>query len=120
MTHLCLLSLTVTSTSITSARMELSRENFQVMIFYDFKVGLNENQCVERLHSAFGGEAPSRATVFRWFSEYRKGRETFCDEDRAGRPCSAVTPENIVAVQKMIESDGKCTYHMIEISLRIG
>ena len=100
--------------------MEVSQESYRVMTFYDFKVGLTEDQCVERLHSAFHDEAPSRATVFRWFREFQSGRDSFSDEERTGRPRAAGTPENIVAVQKMVDADGRCTYRMMEESLKIG
>ncbi|GFX16261.1 hypothetical protein TNCV_4705151 [Trichonephila clavipes] len=35
------------------------------MIFFDFKVGLNPDECVKRLQLAFGDESPCRATVYR-------------------------------------------------------
>ncbi|GFX28987.1 uncharacterized protein TNCV_3030301 [Trichonephila clavipes] len=33
--------------------MELTREHYRAMIFYDFKVGLNQEKYVQRLKSAF-------------------------------------------------------------------
>lgn len=100
--------------------MELNREHFRAMIFYDFKVGLSESQCVDRLQSAFRDSAPSRATVFRWFGEFKRGRGSVEDEKRSGRPASAVTDENIVAVQQMIKEDQRCTYKDIEGALGIS
>ena len=100
--------------------MELIREHFRAMIFYDFKVGLSESQCVDRLQSAFRDSAPSRATVFRWFGEFKRGRGSVEDEKRSGRPASAVTDENIVAVQQMIKEDQRCTYKDIEGTLGIS
>lgn len=32
--------------------MELGREHYRAIIFYDFKVGLCEEQCAQRLHLA--------------------------------------------------------------------
>lgn len=100
--------------------MELSREHYRAMIYYDFKVGLSEHQCIERLQQAFGEEAPSRASVFRWYAEFKRGRSSLSDEARPGRPCSSVTPENIAKVQRLIEEDPRCTYQMIEETLGIG
>ena len=99
---------------------ELGREHYRAMIFYDFKVGLSEDTCIQRLHSAFSDEAPSRATVFRWFREFRRGRSSLHDEEHTARPCSAVTPENVCRVRKMITDDNRCTYQMIEAALGIG
>ncbi|GFS59846.1 uncharacterized protein TNCV_2806541 [Trichonephila clavipes] len=50
--------------------MELTREHCRVVIFYDFKAGLNQEECVQRLQLAFGDESPCHATVFRWFKEF--------------------------------------------------
>ena len=55
------------------------------MILYDFKSGLNESQSLERLQQAFGDIAPSRAIVFRWFQEFKRGRTSLKDEERAVR-----------------------------------
>ena len=86
------------------------------MIFYDFKRGLNQAQSLERLTQAFGDLAPSRATVFNWFSEFKRGKTPFEDEERSGRPSTAVTEDNIDAVEKMV----RMTYKDIEASVRIG
>ena len=82
--------------------MELESEHFRFMILYDFKCGLNESQTLERLTQAFGDLAPSRATVFRWFAEFKRGRTSLKDGERSGRPTSVVTEENISAVEPLI------------------
>ena len=66
--------------------MELTRDNFRAIIFYDFKAGLNQEEYVQRLQLAFGDESPARAIVFRWFKAqikyiYRLFTQQF--------PCSA-------------------------------
>ena len=45
--------------------MELIRENFPAMIYYDFRRGLSRQECIDQLISTFGDEAPSYATVKR-------------------------------------------------------
>lgn len=49
--------------------MEISRENFRAIIFYDFKRGLTEEECINRLQSAFGDKSPSKTTVDDWYAE---------------------------------------------------
>ena len=100
--------------------MELEREHFRAMILYDFKCGLNESQTLERLTQAFGYLAPSRATVFRWFAEFKRGRTSLKDEERSGRPTSVVTEENISAVEALIKEDPRRTYKDIEGALEIS
>lgn len=100
--------------------MELTREHFRAMIFYDFKAGLNQEECVQRLQLAFGDESPARATVFRWFKEFSRGRNFLQDEEHTGRPPSAVIPDNVSAIRKMLMDDNRCTYQMIQKELNIG
>lgn len=101
-------------------KMELSRENLRVMIYYDFQVGWTQQQCLDRMISAFGNEAPSKATVYRWFTEFQRGRASLSDDFGGGRPKTAVTQENIDAVQELILEDRHVTYQEIQVTLGIG
>ena len=42
--------------------MELNREHFFAITFYNFRRGLTQQQCVDELNSIFGDEAPPRTT----------------------------------------------------------
>lgn len=100
--------------------MELTRENLRAMIFYDFSRGLTQQQSVDQLALTFGEQAPSRATVFRWYLEFDRGRTSLQDEFREGRPKSAVLPQTIDAVRNLIMQDRHVTYLEIEASLSIS
>ena len=63
------------------------------MSFYYFKNGLNQAESLERLTQAFGDLAPSRATVFNWFVEFKRGRTSFEDEEMSGTPLTTVTED---------------------------
>ncbi|VVC44154.1 Hypothetical protein CINCED_3A007774 [Cinara cedri] len=71
--------------------MELNREHFRAIIYYDLQCGLNPT------------------TV--------RGRRSLRDEFREGSPKSVVLPENIKAVRDMIKLDRHVTYHEIEAFL---
>lgn len=60
--------------------MELTREHFRALIYYDFRRGLTQEQCIDQLHSTFGDEAPSTATVYRWYTVFKSGRSSLKDE----------------------------------------
>lgn len=100
--------------------MNLTREHFRAMIFYDFKSHLTPKQCEERLRNAFGEEAPSKATIYNWYNEYKRDRYFLSDEFREGRPRTAVTDENIAAVRAMLEEDRRTSYECIRATLGIG
>ena len=44
--------------------MKLTQEHYSIMIFYDFKAELNQDDCVQRLQLAFGNECLSRTTTY--------------------------------------------------------
>ena len=94
--------------------MKISRENFQAMIFYNYKCNLT--QCIARLHLAFGDEALSNRTVYNWFAEFQHGRTFLSDEFREDRPSTSVVATNVDAVREMIEH---ITYREIQASLGI-
>ena len=77
--------------------MEFNREHFRVIIFYNFRRGLTQQQCIDELNSIFGNKVPSRISVSRWY-----GRSSLQDDFREGRPKSVVIPEIIDAVRQLI------------------
>lgn len=100
--------------------MELTNEHFRIMIYYDFKKGLSAYECKESLDSTFSEQAPSLATIYRWFKEFERKRDSVQHQKGAGRPPTAVTDKNVAAVKKLIEEDNKTTYAVIEHQLKIG
>ena len=100
--------------------MELNREHFRAIIFYNFRRGLTQQQCIDELNSIFGDEAPSRTSVYRWYGEFNRGRSSLQDEFREGRPKSVVVPETIDAVRQLILQDRHVTYREIETTLGIS
>ena len=100
--------------------MELERRDFRAMIYYDFLGDLSASQSLTQLNSVFGDQGPSRAVVFNWFAEFRRGRTPLSDEERLGRPATAVTPNNFAKVKKIIKLDRRITYEGIMEELQIG
>ncbi|XP_026323320.1 protein GVQW3-like [Hyposmocoma kahamanoa] len=100
--------------------MDLNREHLRAMIFYDLKCGLTEQLSLERLQSALEDSAPSRATVFRWFKEFKIGRTNLEDDLRGGRPETAVTAENVWKSEMLVREDPRITYTNIEKILGIS
>ena len=78
--------------------MELNHEHFRAIIFYNFRRGLTQQQCIDELNSIFGDEAPSRTSVYRWYGEFNRDHSSLQDKFREGRRKSVVVPETINAV----------------------
>lgn len=100
--------------------MELSRENFRAIIYHNFRRGLSQDECLSELVSLYEMEAPSQTTIYRWYAEFRRGRSSLSTIPSAGRPKTAVTPENVAAVQKIIKEDRHVTYEQIRAIMGIG
>lgn len=75
-------------------QMELSHELYHTIVFYNFRRIVTQQECAAVL-VVFGEEAPSKTTVYRWYSEFQRGRSSLCDDPREGRPKTAVTQENV-------------------------
>ncbi|KAG7300048.1 hypothetical protein JYU34_015577 [Plutella xylostella] len=100
--------------------MELTREHFRAIIFHNFRRGLSQEQCLAELVSIYKLEAPSKTTIYRWYSEFRRGRSSLTTVPSTGRPKTAVTQDNIDAVRQLIKEDRHVTYEQIRASLSIG
>ena len=82
--------------------MELTREHFRSIIFYNFRRGLSHQQCIDELKCFYDDKASYYSTVINWFKEFNCGRWSLKDEVREGPPKTAVVPENIDAVRELI------------------
>ena len=54
---------------------------------------------------AYGEDCMSRARVFEWHKRFSERRESVKDDDRPGRPRTAVTNDNIGKVRDVIRKD---------------
>ena len=99
--------------------MELNREHYHAIIFYNFRRGLTQQQCIDELNLIFGDEAPSRTSVYRWYGELNRDRSSLQDEFPEGHPKSVVVPETIDDVRQLILQDRHVTYREIETILGI-
>ena len=94
--------------------MELNREHFRAIIFYNFRRGLTQQQCIGELNSILGDEAASRTGVIRWYRESNRCSSSLENEFHEGYPKSVVVPETIDAVRQLIFQDRHVTYREIE------
>ncbi|CAH1973066.1 unnamed protein product [Acanthoscelides obtectus] len=99
--------------------MELNREHFRAIIYYNFQKQLSQQECLAELLSVFGNEAPHQSTISHWYEEFERGRVSLSDDPRVGAPKTAVTQENVDAVRKLIIEDRHVTYREIETSMKI-
>ena len=94
--------------------MELTREHHRAMTFYDFKAGLNQDECFQRLQLAFANDFLSHITAFRWFKKFCRESNSLQDEEHTGRPLSPIIPDNLFAIQKILLDGNRCPYQVIQ------
>ncbi|CAH1964710.1 unnamed protein product [Acanthoscelides obtectus] len=100
--------------------MELNREHFRAIIYYNFQRQLSQQECLAELLYVFGNEAPHQSTISRWYGEFKRGRVSLSDDPSVGAPKMAVIQENVDAVRKLIIKVRHVTYRKIEASLKIS
>ncbi|CAH2012905.1 unnamed protein product [Acanthoscelides obtectus] len=69
--------------------MELNREHFRAIIYYNIQRQLSQQECLAELLSVFGNEAPHQPTIFSWYGELKRGRVSLSDDPRVGAPTTA-------------------------------
>nr|XP_042912547.1 protein GVQW3-like [Parasteatoda tepidariorum] len=85
----------------------MEKTEFRVLIKHCFLMGKNTVQAKQWIDKCYPDSCPSKATICRWFAEFKRGRTDTNDAERSGRPVEAVTPENVSEVTKIIMKDRK-------------
>ena len=87
------------------------------MIYCDYRKRLSQQESLESLQKTFDDFFVSPLTVYNWYTEFNRARGHFEDEFRAAWPRSALTPENIEAVDQLINVRSHMTYQQIQDTL---
>ena len=61
------------------------------------------------MFSAFAELAPTKTTVYKWYSRFPLGYMCLDDEVPTRRPITAVTDENIIKVEELVREDRQIT-----------
>ncbi|XP_042236972.1 protein GVQW3-like [Homarus americanus] len=77
----------------------------RVNIKFLVKLTKSSSETFQLLTEAYGEDCMSRARVFEWHKRFSEGRETVKDDDRPGRPRTAVTDDKIEKIRDMIRKN---------------
>ena len=69
---------------------------------------------------AYGEATLDRSNVYRWYKMFSEGREDVNDEERAGRPSTSTTDENIDEVKKIVLTNRRITVREVAEDLNIS
>jgi histone-lysine N-methyltransferase SETMAR len=98
----------------------MEKLEIRAVIKYLFKKGLKGDEIYTDMVNVLDKDAPSRATIFNWLAEFKRGRSTIHDEPRSGRPKTATTEEIIEYVHDMVIDDKRLTKQEIADTMGIS
>lgn len=82
--------------------------------------GIKCCEVIKMLENAFHESAMKKSAVNTWYKRFEDGREETCDDVRAGRPSTSVTPVNVDAVKNLVLQDRRITVREIAEELDIS
>ncbi|CAF4012243.1 unnamed protein product [Rotaria sp. Silwood1] len=92
----------------------MDKNNFLFCIKVRTAINIQATTIHDELCIVFGEKAPSFRTVARWIPGFREIREEMEDEDRPGRPVTAITAKNIEQVHSIINDDSYVTIEELQ------
>jgi len=82
-----------------------SEQGFNIKFLVKLKKFATE--IFQLLTEAYGEDCMSRTRIFEWHKRFSEGRESVKNDDRQGRPRTAVTDNNIEKVRDVFRKDRK-------------
>ncbi|KAJ8935472.1 hypothetical protein NQ318_009597 [Aromia moschata] len=83
------------------------------------KLGKTATETVSMIKTAYKEDALSDRQVSRWHKAFLDGREEVDDEDRAGRPSTTTTADNVTRVRELLNSDRRLSVRLMADMLTI-
>lgn len=92
----------------------------RINIKFCVKNGKSATETLQMLQIAYGDDCLSRTQVFEWHRRFKEGREDVNDDEHPGRPCDAITEENIEKVRDFVKVYKKSSVRFMEMELGIA
>ncbi|KAJ8942279.1 hypothetical protein NQ318_005597 [Aromia moschata] len=89
----------------------------QMAIKFCVELEKSAAETISMLKKAFGVECLSDRYIFRWLSAF--GREDVNDENRAGRPSTSSSDDNVKRVRDLLNTDRRLSVRLISETLDI-
>ena len=81
---------------------------------------MKPKEIYEDMLATLEDKAPSYATMKRWASLFKHGRESLKDDPRSGRPSSSVNDETADQVEQLVMNDRRLTVRYLAAAVGIG
>lgn len=97
----------------------MDAKQFRALIYHCFLMEKNTVQVKAWLDKRYLDSPPPKATVERWFANFKGRRANIYAPNHSGRPIEMVTPKNIRIVHKIILTKRNVRFSEITDTLRI-
>jgi len=77
------------------------------------KLGKSGSETLQLLRTAYGDAVLSSSQVLRWYKAFKDGREGVEDEERAGRPSTSRTENNVARVKAVLDRDRRLSVRLM-------
>jgi hypothetical protein len=78
------------------------------------KLGQSGSETLQLLRPAYGDAVLSSSQVLRWHTAFKEGREDVEDEQRAGRPSTSKTENNVARMKAVLDRDQHLGVRLME------
>lgn len=97
-------------------------EKFEQRAAVKFCVRLKKSftETKKMVDAGFGEGVVSHTTVYTWYKRFKDGRTSLEDDERSGRPTTAVTDENETRVRALLKQDRHMSLRMLSDKLNIS
>lgn len=92
---------------------------FRSVVRFLLLKGLQKNEIVIEIQSAYKNQSPCTATIYNWIREFKCGRTNIHDAERSGRPIE-IGDEKSLKLQKIIRSERRITQSQIANRINIS
>jgi len=99
--------------------MDLSMEQ-RLAIKFCFKAGKSAKETLQMVNAPYGDQALSCSNVFRWYKQFRDGREDTEDDSRSGRPTECRNDNNVEMISQLLLQNHHLSLRMLADEVNIG
>lgn len=100
--------------------MDFDKTEVRANVKFLTKLGWSASDIIAALVKVYEDHAPKKSAVYKWIKRFKGGREVLEDNHRQGRPSTSTTPEQVDAVQALVDEDRRVTVLEIAQTLDIS
>jgi len=98
----------------------MDTNEYRAVIKFFVNEGITPNEIHSKFIKVYGDSSPSFSTIKKWAAQFKRGRTSLEDDPREGHPKSAITPEIIEQVHKMVLDDRRMKVREIAETIDIS